>query len=114
MNIPSYSTQLNSFFTLGTSDPEDDRWILKKKDDIGPKEKFRGNFHLDALEVEFANGNSGSMSVFLFKVFGPMLEGLILRHVEGSTFSRLGVFADRGGNQIEWLNSSPTETITLI
>jgi hypothetical protein len=105
-----------------TSDTKVDQWIFKKKHDTGPEGNLRADFNLDGLEAEFANRNSGSMPVFLIKVSGPIPKGLILRHIEGSNFSRLGVFEfskwegnrSPGKAQIEWLNSSPTETITLI
>jgi hypothetical protein len=82
---------------------------------------LRADFYLDALETEFAT-NSGSMPVFLIKVLGPIPRGLILRNIKGSNFSRLGVFEFRewqgdtswGKAQIEWLNSSPIEAVTLL
>jgi hypothetical protein len=104
-----------------TSDTEVDQWIFKKKHDTGPEGNLRADFYLDALETEFAT-NSGSMPVFLIKVLGPIPRGLILRNIKGSNFSRLGVFEFRewqgdtswGKAQIEWLNSSPIEAVTLL
>lgn len=99
-----------------------DQWIFKKKHDTGAEGNLRGNFYFDALEAEFADGSSGTMPAFLIKVLGPVPRGLILRHIKGSKFSRLGVFefdhrsrvSNPDREQIKWLNGSPIETITLI
>jgi hypothetical protein len=99
---------------------------LVKRDDTGPEGKMDVQVHLDALEVEFADKIKGSMPVFLIKIAGPITKGLILRHIQGSKFSRLGVFKfinlasleeERKAiihKQIEWLDNSPLETITII
>jgi hypothetical protein len=99
---------------------------LVKRDDTGPEGKMDAQVHLDALEVEFADKIKGSMPVFLIKITGPITKGLILRHIEGSKFSRLGVFKFKDPayeeeerkaiiqKQIEWLDNSPLETITII
>jgi hypothetical protein len=90
--------------------------LLTKRDHAGQKKSLDTQICLDALEAEFVNRIVGSIPVFLLKVLGPVPRGLILRHIEGSKFSRLGVFQFRAHarRDVEWLNSFPLETITLI
>ena len=108
------------------SDGLADQVVLTKTNDAEQKRELHAAVYLDALEEEFANGSVGSIPVFLIKIVGPITKGLILRHIERSEFSRLGVFLfnnltglDEKRNviirkQIKWLDNSPLETITLI
>jgi hypothetical protein len=99
-----------------------DQVILRKTDDTVPEAKLEADVYLDALEVEFAERSVGAIPVFLISIAGPVPKGLILRQIEAPRFSRLGVFefsefyAKRSPvkEQIEWLNSCPLETITII
>jgi hypothetical protein len=102
--------------------------ILRKGDATQPQDKLYAGVNLDALEMEFTDGYAGFIPVFLLVVLvGPEPTGLILRHIQGAEFSRLGVFDfdfNRPGRwdrekiitpkQIEWLNSAPVQTITII
>jgi len=104
-----------------------DKVILKKGDATPPQDILHAGVSLDALEREFTDGNAGFIPVFLLMVLlGLRPKGLILRHVQGAEFSRLGVFEFENStrcdgekrisivNQIEWLNSAPVQTITII
>jgi hypothetical protein len=104
-----------------------DKVILKKGGATPPQDILHAGVSLDALEREFTDGNAGFIPVFLLMVLlGLRPKGLILRHVQGAEFSRLGVFEFENStrcdgekrisivNQIEWLNSAPVQTITII
>jgi hypothetical protein len=104
-----------------------DKVILKKGNATQPQDILHADVSLDALEREFTDGNAGFIPVFLLMVLlGLRPEGLILRHVQGAEFSRLGVFEFENStrcdgekrisivNQIEWLKSVPVQTITII
>jgi hypothetical protein len=101
--------------------------VLQKGDATQPQDKLYAGVNLDALEREFTDGNAGFIPVSLLMVLvRPLPKGLILRHIQGAEFSRLGVFEFEDStrcdedkrisivNQIEWLNSTPVETITII
>jgi hypothetical protein len=101
--------------------------ILQKVDATQPQDKLYAGVNLDALEREFTDGNAGFIPVSLLMVLvHPGPAGLILRHIQGAEFSRLGVFKFddppkwerekriRITKQIEWLNSAPVQTITII
>lgn len=101
--------------------------VLQNGDATQPQDKLYAGVNLDALEREFTDGNAGFIPVSLLMVLvDPEPAGLILRHIQGAEFSRLGVFKFDDPpkrewekrisitKQIEWLNSAPVETITII
>ncbi|KAF8846812.1 hypothetical protein BDZ45DRAFT_755596 [Acephala macrosclerotiorum] len=83
---------IECMYVKRTSDIKVDQWTFKKKDDTRPEETLYGNFHLDAFEAEFANGNSGSIPVYLLIVSSSTFKSLILRRIKESLFSRLGIY----------------------
>jgi hypothetical protein len=109
--------------------------ILRKRDVQGPDGILPAIAYFDALEPEFANGNPGSILVFLLKVASNAAStcGSVLRQQSDGKFSRLGAFSFQGfyppklkgglaydlkrchfKECLDLLNGSPIQTITIV